>query len=160
MANNMFERKPVNIEGAFQADKAKLLFTGTGVTGALVQGMNFTYGQQVTRLYEIGNAAAGATTNVYYVGGRTQGTGGLNRVIGPSATIKALYTAFGDVCKACDNVLTLDLTESNCCSNGGSQQIIYELKGVVLTQVGISLQAADMIINEQAQLMFSDLTYA
>jgi len=163
----IFQREDTALAGVFTSDKAKLVFAGT-VTGVLVQGINFTYSQQVTRLYEVGSnggtaAGGGERTNMYYVGGRTQGQMQLNRVVGPNATIKALYEQYGNVCKACDNPLELTLQETNCCESGvavtGDRNIelVYTLKYCVLTQIGISLQAQDMIINEQSQVMFSGL---
>jgi hypothetical protein len=166
MAQPIFTRQDTQLNGVFSSDKAKLQFS-EGVNGVLVQGMNFTYSQQVTRLYEIGSAdgtgqgaaanAGGQKTNVYYVGGRTQGQLQLNRVIGPKATIKQLYEEYGDVCKACDNNIELVLNEVDCCDGGGSANCTYICKFCVLVQVGVSLQAQDMIINEQSQIMFSGL---
>ncbi len=159
MAQPVFKRQDTAVGGVFSSDKAKLNFPGTAVRGTLVQGLNFNYQQNVTRLFEVGNSGAGNTTNVYYVGGRTQGTAQLNRVIGPDATIKEMYSQFGDVCNAKNNTIAMELSESDCSPGGSSQKITYTLSGVVLIQVGISVNAQDMIINEQCQLMFSGLKY-
>ncbi len=166
MPGPIFQREDTSVNGVFSSDRAKLEFTGT-VKGVLVQGMNFTYAQQVTRLYEIGSDSD--LTNIYYVGGRTQGTLQLNRVIGPNATIKELYSQYGDVCNAKDNPLELILEETDCgtggglaggaaaVGGGGAGKMVYTLKFCVLIQVGVSLQAQDMVINEQSQIMFSGL---
>jgi hypothetical protein len=153
----IFTKQDTSIGGVFSSDKVKLTFSNN-VTGVLVQGMNFTYSQNVTRLYEVGSTTGSDKTNVYYVGGRTQGMLQLNRVIGPNATIKELYTEYGDVCKACGNNITLDLQEVDCCE-GGTGGMTYTAKFCVLVQVGVSVQAQDMIINEQSQIMFSGLDF-
>jgi len=154
----IFTKQNTTIGGVFSSDKVKLTFSSS-VNGVLVQGMNFTYSQNVTRLYEVGSEEGQDTTNVYYVGGRTQGTLQLNRVIGPNTTISKLYSEYGDICKSCDNHITLNLLEASCCPDGG-EQMTYTCKFCVLVQVGVSVQAQDMIINEQSQIMFSGLDYS
>jgi len=168
-AKPMFGREKTAIGGVFTSDKAKLQFgqcpDGT-VTGVLVQGFNFTYSQQITRLYEIGTDGAD-NTKIYYVGGRTQGAAQFNRVIGPNASIVDMYACYGNVCRACGNHITLQLTETDCSDGiaeecdelGNSGGVDYVLRYAVITQVGVSLTAQDMIINETVQLMFSGLTY-
>jgi hypothetical protein len=169
MPNPIFKQQDMKLNGVFTANKAKLMFsTGSGcdeVTGVLVQAVNFTFVQNVTRLYEIGTddssggGSSSSKANVYYVVGRCQGQAQLNRVVGPKATIGAMYSCYGDVCKACDNDMTLQLDETDCCTGEGAS-LTYTLKFVAMTQVGISLQAQDMIINETCQLMFSGLEFS
>ncbi len=157
MANPIFKQNNVKVKNVFTAKQAKLNFGITGVTGVLVQGLNFTYAQNITRLYEIGSGDD--PQNVYYVVGRTQGQMQINRVIGPNKTITEMYKVFGDACKACDNPMTLSLgaTETDeCCP---AHELKYFLKGCALQQVGISLQAQDMLINEQCQVIFSGMDY-
>lgn len=154
----VFQRQDTEIGGVFSSDRAKLTFAAN-VSGVLVQSLNFNYQQQVTRLYEIGVNPTTNRTSVYYVGGRTQGTGQMNRVIGPGATIQAMYAQYGDVCKAKKNNLLLSLSEIDCSPGGASKNMSYNLKGCVLIQVGVSLNSQDMVINEQCQLMFSGCDY-
>lgn len=157
MANPIFKKNNVKVKNVFTAKQAKLDFGTTGVTGVLVQGLNFTYAQNITRLYEIGSGDD--PQNIYYVVGRTQGQMQVNRVVGPNKTITKMYEVFGDACRACDNPMTLSLgaTEAdNCCP---VNEMKYFLKGCALQQVGISLQAQDMLINEQCQVIFSSMDY-
>lgn len=155
----IFQRQDTTVGGIFSSDTAKLTFAAN-VSGVLVQSLNFNYQQQVTRLYEIGLNPADNLTHVYYVGGRTQGSGQLNRVIGPGATIQAMYAQYGNVCNAKTNNLLLTLAETDCSPGGLSAALSYNLKGCVLIQVGVSLNSQDMVINEQCQLMFSGCDYA
>jgi hypothetical protein len=157
MSTPVFQREDTKVNGVFTSDRAKLKFAN-GVSGVLVQGVNFNYSQAVTRLYEIGSSDGGDFTNIYYVGGRTQGQAGLNRVVGPQATITAMYSTYGNVCNACNNPMELQLNEVDCCSNT-QVSLVYTLKYVVLVMIGISIQAMECLINEQSQLMFSGCDY-
>lgn len=171
---SVFNREDLTLGGAFQADRATLTITQAGAQGLLVQRMSLTYAQAVSKLYDITSRA------VYYVAGRTQGQAGLDRVIGPVATIKGFYTCFGDVCRAKKNTLSLDLKSSACANAAGAAattgltgqeltngcttastttttQINYVLQFCVVTQIGIGLQAQDMVISENLAMMFSSL---
>lgn len=168
----IFGRENTRVNGVFTSDRAKLVFSGApgaaggaaavgggGVTGVLVQSLNFNFTQNITRLHEIGVEGAGndALTNIYLIGGRTQGQAGLNRVIGPKATIKELYARYGNVCNAPNNNMELQLTETDCSVRGSSQSLIYVLKAVTMQGVAVNVAAQDMVINEQGTLMFQGL---
>lgn len=130
--------------GGFRADQLKLTFAGTDVAGFLVQNVQFQYTQQITMLYEIGSA------NVYYVGGRAQGSATLARVIGPAPLGAQFLKQFNDLCEPQD----INFDASAGCSNGG---VNYTLEDAVLTTVSVSVQAQDVVINEQLQFIFVDL---
>lgn len=147
---DLFTRAQNEFGGAFSADLGKLTF-GAGLTGTLVQNLNATYMQNVSRLYEVGNTNKAA--KVYYVGGRAQGQMGLARVVGPAVVVAAFYAKFGDVCNAGDNIISLELDPLHC--DGDS--LAYNMKFVVLVQVGLSIAAQDMLVNENCSLMFSGL---
>ena len=159
MAQPVFAKADSKLQGVFTANDAALIMSPAKL-GALVQGVQFSFTQAVQRLYEI-NWQRQNFANVYYGGGRSQGQCGLNRIVGPNAAITTLYSKYGDVCQASTNPLTLDLSAGNCMSGAVSTtSLSYTLKFCVLTQVGLSVQAQDMIINESAQIMFSGLDYA
>lgn len=151
--SDIFLANGAQLGGAFSAELAKLSFGGT-VSNALVQNVNATYVQNVTRLYEVGNNATGKT-NVYYVGGRTQGTLGIGRVLGPTTTIGAFYDKFGKVCNARTNNISLTFDPLSC--DGGFGE--YLMAGCCLTQVGVSVAAQDMIVNEQSQMIFASMEF-
>lgn len=166
---NIFNRSAQALGGVFLSDFAKLSFGAGGqnpvnVPAVLVQNMNFTFSQQISRLYEVGSAAGGVgtPTNVYYVGGRMQGQLTIARVIGPNNAVKAFYTTFGCVCTSKQQSIILDLGQgdcmgqANCGAGGGNQKLQYTLKECVITQIGVSVAAQDMLINENVQLMFND----
>lgn len=149
-AVDLFTRAENVFGGAFSADLGKLTL-GAGLDGTLVQNLNATYMQNVSRLYEVGNTDQAA--KVYYVGGRAQGQMGLARVVGPSVVVAGFYEKFGDVCNAGQNIITLELDPLAC--DGDS--LTYNMKFVVLVQVGLSIAAQDMLVNENSSLMFSGL---
>jgi len=130
--------------GGFRADQLTVTFAGTDVAGFLVQNIQFSYTQQITMLYEIGSE------NVYYVGGRAQGTATLGRVIGPAPLGAQFIQNFNDLCEPQD--ITFDATQG--CVGGGTN---YTLEDAVLTTISVSTTAQDIVINEQLQFIFVDL---
>lgn len=165
----VFKRTQLDFGGAFAADRGILTLSG-GLSPVLVQNLNLTYAQQVTRLYELGEYLA--RQKVYYVGGRSQGNMTVARVIGPAQQLALFYDRYGDVCRAGDNTIGLSL--ANSCGDGAfgnalaptqaqslnliNQNAIY-LWFCVLTQVGAAVGAQDLIISESNQIMFSNMDY-
>lgn len=145
---DIFNRNVSTLGGVFTSDEAKLTLKGN--LGVLVQQLSFQYAQTITRLYEVGGE------NIYYVGGRTQGNMTIQRVVGPTGTICAMYTQYGDVCKAKENVITLALNQTDCSTGAGAKNT-FTMKNVVITQTGIAVAAQDMIINENTTMMYSSL---
>lgn len=153
--------------GAFAADSARITFAadpgflGSGVSpgegganggvGMLTQQLSFNYQQQITRIYEIG------TNYSFYVAGRTQGNLSIGRVIGPRPVAVAFYRKYGDVCQAATNHLDIEMA-TGCSSIGGFNQVYsFSLKFCVIMSIGVSVNAQDMMINEQLQLLFASL---
>jgi hypothetical protein len=171
---DVYARGGHEFKGSFSADAAKVVFAGGGVLqagglGLLTQGLNVSYQQQISRIYEIGSQ------NTYYVGGRTQGSANLERVFGPRAISVGFYKKYGDVCAAGDN--TIDFSLEAGCNPGhgagafgaatgaaiGPVQFAkqgFTLHNCVITSMGFSVRAQDMIINEQVQMMFAHMDYA
>lgn len=154
----LFERTAVDFGGAMHAQRG-IIMSKSGLTGVLMQNIQLSYQQQVTRLYELG--VQGFLTKVYYVGGRAQGSMSVAHVIGPGVKIKEFYDNFGDVCKARNNTVTIDLSP-NVCTDGitGTARAVYTCKYCVLVAVGMSVSAQDFVVNENSQLMFSGLEFS
>jgi len=155
--SDIFNRDVSKLGGVFTADRAKLIFGADNNIGALVQNMSTQYDQNITRLYEVGGP------HIYYVGGRTQGQMQVGHVVGPKPVIQAFYAKYGDVC--CPQTITFRLEESNCLvgcpghnpTTPNKGQLTLALKNSVLTSIGFSVQAQDMIIGENSTLIFSSL---
>ena len=169
MANtDIFSRQAQDFGGAFAADGGLISFaigpkggatdplTGTGGAGGvglLMQDLSFNYQQAVTRIYELG------TAKTFYVAGRAQGQATCGRILGPRGVQIGFYAKYGDVCSP-DNVL--EFTADTSCHSGpsaGGNNLNYKFKmtGVVITSIGITVRANDMIINEQLQMFFASL---
>lgn len=159
---DIFNRQTDTFGGSFAADSATITFPAiegsSGAAGAdvglLIQRLAMSYQQQVTRLYEVGRAA------IYYVGGRTNGDAGIDRVIGPRTISDAFYSTYGDICQARSNTLQFEMSTG--CGFEGDEQghVSYTAHFCVITTVGINVAAADMIINESIRIMFSSLLYS
>lgn len=161
---DVFSRASQNLADIIPVDAAKITFAaGGGNTfgvGMLTQNIQINYQQQINRLYEVGS------NSTYFVGGRTQGQLAIGRVIGPRGVQVAFYTKYGNMCNARDN--TINFSSSGDCSTGASVAsgsigaadgtgAKYTMKFCVITNIGISVGAQDMIVNENLQLLFVSL---
>lgn len=156
---DIFNRSTDSFGASFSADQAKITFPAlTGGVGAdaglLVQNMSANYTQQISRLFEVGSP------NIYYVGGRTSGSASIARIVGPRKISQAFYSTYGDICRARTN--TLHFSVETGCDVGTSSfaRASYTAHFVVITTIGISVAAGDMLINEQLQMMFSSFLYS
>lgn len=163
MANDIFGRRALVFGGAFAADSARIeLALQLECTdeddevvpcALLTQQLNIQYQQPIQRLYEVG------TQKTYYVAGRPQGTATIARVLGPGAVMAELYESLGNVCNATANDMCF-CVQSGCLNEDIPQEfqaLQLGIKNVVLQSLGFSIQAQDMIINEQMSLFFTAL---
>lgn len=147
MATDVFSRD-VSYGGSFSADGCRVTFSDFGA-GLLVQTLTYQYQQQISRLYEVGSPY------LYLIAGRTQGRVGMSRVIGPKRIMPAFYAKYGDVCKAGDNNLKIG-AKTGChggASDTGAEQKIL-LRNCVISQLGGSVNANDVLITENLDMMF------
>lgn len=160
---DLFDRAGNDLGGTFASDGAKIVFSGGGTglgggVGLLCQQLQVQYQQQITRLYEIGS------NYTFLVAGRTQGSLSVARILGPRTVQMAFYGTYGNVCNAATNNLGI-LLETGCPKGtsgnpglvGGLGKLALNIKNVVLTSLGLTLTAQDMIINEALQAMFVSL---
>jgi len=138
---------PQTHAGGFRADKLTLSIAGRDAKGLVIQNVQFSFQQQITMLYEIGS------NNVYYVGGRAQGQATIARILGPAKAQCQLLTQYGDLCEP----KNLRFKASSGCESGDGCQ--YTIHKAVLTTIALSVNANDIVINEQLQFMFIDLRY-
>lgn len=135
--------------GSFRADDLVMSFGAVDGAGALVQQAQWNIQRQVNMLYEIGS------TNIYYVGNRRSGTVTLSRVVGPSDVYEQLLAAAGDMC----DPKNLELTALGGCGPGAAgASRTWTMLTALLTRVGGSVTAQDIVINETLEFMFADLT--
>jgi len=154
---DIFNRSTDSFGGSFAADQAKVTFPallgGGADAGLLVQNMAANYSQQVTRLFEVGSP------NIYYVGGRTSGSASIARVVGPKKIAAEFYSTYGDICNARTNTLHFSVETGCDGSQSGFARASYTCHFVVITTIAVSVAAADMLINEQLQMMYSSFLY-
>jgi len=114
----------------------------------LVTNVQINYQQNVNQIFNV------ADDKSYFVVGRTQGNGTVGHVIGPTSTTTEAIANLGNICNASSVAFTWLNPGGEKCEAGG--QIRY-LLDVVATSVGFTIQAQDMIINENIGLQFGTL---
>lgn len=148
--------------GAIDADNAVLNFAGVedagfgsatslvGGVGPICQSLNWAYSQALNVIFEVG-------TNFHYmVRGRARGQLSIGAVVGPRGLNRSFYQKYGDSCNAASNNANIDLGVG-CGKAITDSQATLKLKTIVLTNVGGSVGAADMMINTQTSGMFMRL---
>jgi hypothetical protein len=140
----VFGSKQVH-KGSFKAELLKVNFGGA-TAGTLVQNVQFNFTQQVSMLFEVGSE------NVYFVGGRAQGTASVSRIVGPGKVLLAFFQNFGDICKPKSITFT---AEGGCGDAAGG--VNYTLAAATLVAVGAAVDAQQIVITEQLQFQFVDL---
>ena len=126
----------------FSADDSELLFRGGDAQTMVVQQLTINYEQQITRAWEVGSSKQ------YFVAGHQQGSGSMQRIIGPKPIASQFMQQYGDVCQIQSNHVTF-VVKGDCSTNGGRIRIT----GVVITSVSYSVQASDMVVNETVNMM-------
>lgn len=158
MSLDVFSRKTDVYGGGFAADQCAISFPDIGDQGGeiglMIQRLGVAYQQQITRLYEVGHEA------IYYVGGRTSGEISVDRVIGPKVISSEFYATYGDLCNARTNTLDLNV-QTQCVGSEGSyiSGVTYTAHMCVITSIGVTIAAQDMLINESLRIMTSNLQY-
>lgn len=155
---DIYGRNTDAFAGSFAADQGRLTFPQLvdnqgAVTGLLLQNMGVTYSQQVTRLFEVGSS------NIYYVAGRTSGQANIARVVGPRKLAREFYLTYGDVCRARTNTLHFSVSTGCDTTQNNTARASYTAHFAVITTIGLTVAAGDMLINEQLALMFSSFLY-
>lgn len=153
----VYKRQETKHFGSFASDSAVLKMGDPAAEIGIVQNAQIQFSQSVARIYDVGNggkAGKDKQAAIWYVGGRTQGQATLARILGPASTgLQKFYADLGDVC----NVTKNDLTFTFLAGCEGTGTTTYTIKAAVMVNVGISVSAQDMIVNENVSLMFANL---
>lgn len=134
---DIFNRS-LSYAGSFRPEGTTITFSGSVGTGsrAIVRNINVNYNQAISRIWDLGSG------NVFFVAGQTNGTWGMGTVAGVSGG----FEIYGEICLPSTITLDGDVGICNVSAvyvSGGS----FTLHETILTQVGITAQAEDMIIN-------------
>lgn len=179
----VYERQQTKWGGSFASDLAALTIGGNAsVPLGIVQNVQVTFAQQVARIYDVSNGGLSGGSSgvpVFFVGGRTQGQATIARVLGPqSGALCDFYNTMGNVCQpqdisfafqgGCDSAATGNVqgatpTQSVAIASAKgpantTNKASYTLEGCVMTNIGITVGAQDMIVNENITLMFANMT--
>lgn len=138
--------RTVEFGGAFASDKVQISFSGLSA-GLLAQAVNATYAQNVNRIWELGSV------KTYFIGGRTSGNFSISALYGPAGSTMAFLKKFGDLCSMQSNTLQFNYAGGWC--QGGGSGVNYALNQVLVQQVQTSVQASDVMLNEQLSGMFN-----
>jgi len=149
MANTDIFSREAAVGDPFSADDAELLFRGGDAQTMVVQNLQINYEQKITRAWEVGSSRQ------YFIAGHQQGTGNIQRIIGPKPIAGQFMSQYGDVCQIQSNHITF-VVKGDCSTNGGR----IKATGVVITSVQYSVRADDMVVNETVQLMIAKVESA
>lgn len=145
--------------GSFSSETAALSVEKSVELG-IVQNVQITYSQQIARVYDVSNAGGGGKVPVYYIGGRTNGQITIARILGPSSKgLTDFYTKMGSVCTPQNLSFTFKAgcggSTAGPLASGGTTT--YTAEHAVMVNIGISVAAQDMVVNENVSLMFANL---
>jgi hypothetical protein len=149
MSNDVFGRESEGFGGAF--DSSSAVMTIDEISDLLVTNVSVQYQQNLNRVFDI------QSDKVYFVVGRTQGSGSLGTVIGPKGASSAGISKLSDICNPA--LIEFDFTGAGCTETGANTNISFKrvITDVTLQSVGFTLQAADMMINENLGIQFGQL---
>jgi hypothetical protein len=132
MANADIFSREATVGDPFSADDSELLFRGGDAQTMVVQSLSIRYEQTITRAWEVGSSKQ------YFVAGHQQGSGSMQRIIGPKPIASQ------------SNHITF-VVKGDCSTNGGRIRVT----GVVITSVEYQVRASDMVVNETVSLMLA-----
>lgn len=162
----VFQEAQNGVVGTFSSNNAGMA-TGQGKALGLVTNVNIQYSQQVNRIFDmnLSHKINKDKSAMYYIGGRAQGNLTIGRVLGPQGTPCQFYSDFGNVCGIQETIrLTFSAGKGNRTrgqvGQAGKcelQPIQFDITDPLLTNVGITQNSNDVIVNENVTLMFADL---
>ena len=108
------------------------------------------------------------STNVYYVAGRVQAQGNMDRLLGPRGEMKSMYADLSDPCKIGSNVVLLTIM-GKFCTSGSMSSTNYSaldtfrggntvtLTNCAMQEVGLSMRAQDFVFMENFSFTAVDM---
>jgi hypothetical protein len=139
MPGDIFTRC-ITYGGSFMPEGTSITFAGGGSTssiGAIVRNVNINYNQAVSRIWDLGSG------KVFFVAGQTNGTWGIGTVAGVSGG----FAIYGCVCAPGTITFNGNVGMCNVISSVVSAAS-FILHDTILSQVGVTAQSEDMIINQ------------
>lgn len=147
MARDIYNRV-VELGQPLAADATRLVLPFLEGEDMLVQEVSVTYNQNVSQIWEVGSAYT------YFIAGRTNGAMTVARIVGAKGIGREFIANFADVCKMPGNHMTLQFSAG--CTTG-SVVASLTVEGAVITSMAYRVQAQDMLVNENFNLIFARL---
>lgn len=145
-------RKPQVVGRAYSSDSFNITVSGANDHDfMLIQNLNFTYGQSVTRLFDLENAEFQA-----YVSARPQGTMTMANVVTNLSSLVSFMQRYGDVCSADDpKTMTISLSRREGGSLCKAEQGALVLSYPVLVNAAMGIAVADYIVTNTMEFIFA-----
>ena len=170
MAESVFSSAANSVAGTFSVNNGGMT-AGLDVPLGLVTNVNINYAQTVNRLFDMNMdfRRSNNSSPMYYIGGRAQGTATIGRILGPKndngggADYCKFYREYGNVCGIHKSILFTFAADDAVRQDGGADSTCekvdmkFTIIDPLMTNIGITQSANDVIINENVTLMFADL---
>jgi hypothetical protein len=144
---DIFGRTATGDGGAFDSALATISIGGIS-GGVIISNLTANYQRNIQRIYDL------ASDKGYYVIGRVDGNGSIGCVFGPGKGGGNPYSALTtDVCNGFQISFAMD---ANC----GGASWTRTMTGCRLNSFNITVNAQDMVINENVGFMFASLEVA
>jgi len=166
--NSVFQGAANKVAGTFSTNNGGM--SAKDVPLGLVTNVSINYSQTVNRIFDMnldfrGGKDGAEKSAMYYVGGRAQGGVSIGRVLGPkdgNADYCAFYKEYGNICGIKQSILFTFRGDKAVRGAAGAgkcekEDMKFTVIDPLLTTIGITQNANDVIINENVNLMFADL---
>ena len=155
MANDIFNRKPINNIDVHKAENMGLQFSGDAFTGdglVYVQQISAAYSQRISRLFDLRRADA-----MLYVSARPEGSLNIVHAVSDAVSTTSMIAKFADVCKASSNVITMQAPPSGNCDSVSFKDVMT-FHNCILVNMGFSQSIQDYVISDNLGIMFSHIS--
>ena len=155
---DVFGRDDGGTAGTFLSEGGTTQVNGKG-EDLLLQNIQVTYQRPINFIFGLGD------TKRYMVDGRAQGSFSIGRIVGPAAANANFLSAMADPCKS-PNGASFKIVMGGGCpitpplAAATAKSVTLDLKGAFLTSVGYTIQAQDVMINENLQGVCSSVGVA
>lgn len=150
---DLLGRKPQTVGRAYSSDSFQIVVAGEDQsTYLLLQGLNFNYAQNVTRLFDLEQADFQA-----YVASRPQGQMTMTNVVTDLDNLITFLQKYGDPCQAEEGKnIVIEINgrpndQGICQRQGGS----ISFSQPVLISTALSIAVADYIVNNNMAFIFA-----
>lgn len=167
MPKSVFTSAANSVAGTFSVNNGGMT-TGLGKALGLVTNVSINYSQTINRIFDMNMdfRPANNKSPMYYVGGRAQGNVSIGRILGPKGGAQdycTFYHEYGNVCGIKESLLftfkadTAERKPAGADATCDKEDMKFTIIDPLMTTIGITQNANDVIINENVTLMFADL---